>query len=288
IMHWAILCIWLPLSLAVSLVDASEYSRDESKEDAKTEFNLASTLTGGITSNRHHQRAHLGSQLGPQISQQPFQQPSPGYGSAVIDAASGHENGGSGIATLGVGLNPNAIGVGRPTSLYPTLPVEEPQRIPGYPTPVYGTVDRGPLPSGEISPAYAVNYPNGIQPPGYPVGQPGLTYPGVYLPQFPTYPAYPVYPAYSGYGPAHPGNVPVAVQPQAPSPPTSYQNQQISTGNPRPGHRDHWNRSFTMNTEYKEKGEHKGPFDVLNNHSNQGYGSGFGGGYNGAFSRPGY
>jgi len=52
--------------------------------------------------------------------------------------------------------------------------------------------------------------------------------------------------------------------------------------------RNHWDHHFSMNTEYKEDGVHKGPFGVLNNHNAFGYGSGYGGGYNGAFNSPAY
>lgn len=286
-MYWTTAYLALLVTLSLGLTDASQYSRDESSEDAKTEFNLASTLTGGISSNRHHARAHLDSQLGPQISQQPFRQPSAdyGYGSADIDAPAAHETGGSGMGTLDGRLNPGGNRIGGPASLYPALPIEgQPQHPVGYS--IGSSAPQLPYPTAVVYPPIRFTNPKSGQPAGYPVAQPGLTYPGQYLPQ---YPAYPTYPAYPGYIPVQPGNVPLVVHPVQPSSaPTSYQNQQQFTSNQAPKQRDHWNRSFSMNTEYKEDGVHKGPFDVLNNHNRQGYGSGFGGGYNGAFNAPGY
>lgn len=281
-MYWTTAYLALLVALTLGLADASQYSRDESSEDAKTQFNLASTLTGDISSNRHHARAHLDSQLGPQISQQPYRQPSAGYGSADIDAPSAHESGGSGVGTLDVHLSPAGSRIGGPASLYPALPIQgEPQPQPpvGYSI-GFSAPPHSPYPTAAVYPT--VRFTN----PGYPVGNPGVAYPGQYLPQ---YPVYPTYPAYPGYVPAQPGNVPVVVHaPQPPPAPTSYQNHQHFAPNQTPKQRDHWNRSFSMNTEYKEDGVHKGPFHVLNNHNRQGYGSGFGGGYNGAFNAPGY
>jgi len=272
-MHWGFVYVQLLLTLTISLTQGSHFSRDESREDYKTEFNLASTLTGGISSNRHHERAHLNSQLYPEITQLPVQQPSAGYTSNDIDEPSAHESGGSGIGTLDVHVGPAGNRVVPPESrvnppgnrvvpgIYPTLPVGGPFRYPA-PAPGY--------------PQVALTIPNPpIQNP-----YPGYGYPGQYLPQYPAYPQavpFPVYPGYPGPQPGYPGNLP----------PLSYQNQQHFAPS-QPGQRDHFDHSFTMNTEYKEDGVHKGPFDVLNNHNRQGYGSGFGGGYNGAFNRPGY
>lgn len=281
-MHWAVPHLALLLVVIVGVIEASQFSRDESSEDSKTEFNLASTLTGGISSNRHHARAHLDSQLGPQqIGQQPFRQPSAGFGSVDIDAPSAHESGGSGVGTL-PHVSPSGNRIGATPSLYPALPIE------GQPQPPVGhaiapSAPQAPYSNSAIYPSFGPNYPNGGQLPGYPAGHPGFTYPGQYLPQYP--PTYPAYPTYSAYGPVHPAVAPIG---QPPPPPTSYQNQQQFAPNQTPRQRDHWNRSFTMNTEYKEDGVHKGPFEVLNNHNRPGYGSGFGGGYNGAFNRPGY
>ncbi|XP_034112970.1 calcium-binding protein P [Drosophila albomicans] len=268
-MHCKFIYLLLSLMVIGLTQGSSQYSRDESSEDNKTQFNLASTFSGDINSNRHHARAHLNSQLYPDVAQQPYQQPSVGYISTDIDQPSAHENGGNGLGTLGV-VQPNpvsnlptpVVGGTRPqqpvASIYPALPV------PGYPA--QGVPGYAALPQPPVS-----GYPGAF---GQPQAvYPGYGYPGVYLPQ---YPAYPGYPGQQGW----PGNIPVVTHPQGA--PTSYQNQQQYQP------QDHYDRSFKMNTEYKEDGVHTGPFEVLNNHNRQGYGSGYGGGYNGAYNRPGY
>ncbi|XP_034487383.1 calcium-binding protein P [Drosophila innubila] len=294
-MHWGFFYIQLLLLLTIGVTQGSHFSRDESSEADQTEFNLASTLKGGISSNRHHARAHLNSQLYPEITQLPSQQPSAGYVSADIDEPSAHESGGSGIGTLDVHVGPapgnRVIAPGNrvvapgnrvvPTdnqngvaSIYPALPVGG---APAYPAP---------------TPGVAFHIPNPNLYPGYP-------YPGQYLPQYPIYPqrapfaGYPDYtgpqPGYPGPQPGYPGPPPSPPNYPHPMPPLSYQNQQhFAPSQPLPGQREHFDHSFTMNTEYKEDGVHKGPFGLLNNRNGQGYGSGFGGGYNGAYNRPGY
>lgn len=142
--------------------------------------------------------------------------------------------------------------------------------------------------------------PVGAGAPGYFPGTgayPGYPYPGVYLPQYPAYPQPAQFPAY-GVLPgavAQPGVPGVAGAPgvagvpgaagQAPA--TSGMNYHRYPAH-NPADPSHWDHHFSMNTEYKEDGVHKGPFGVLNNHNAFGYGSGYGGGYNGAFNSPAY
>ncbi|KAH8381598.1 hypothetical protein KR093_008954 [Drosophila rubida] len=272
--------IYLLLSLMVIGLtrgsSSSHYSRDESSEDAKTQFNLASTFSGDINSSRHHARAHLNSQLYPETAQYPIPQTSVGHIPADIDQPAAHENGGSGLNTLGVAqLNPASNYVPQVASIYPQLPGAPPTATaPSYPPqpPIQGQPAVG-YP-GVIQGQPAVGYPGVIYPGAPPPPYPGFGYPGVYLPQYPTYPGYVNYPGAQGL----PGNIPIVTHPQGA--PTSYQNQQQ--------YPPQYDRSFSMKTQYKEDGVHKGPFEVLNNHSREGYGSGFGGGYNGVFNRPGY
>jgi len=137
----------------------------------------------------------------------------------------------------------------------------------------------------------------------------------VYLQQYPGYPQPPQFPAYGvvpgavaqpgvpGVGgvPGVPGVQGVAGVPGVPGvqgiagvPGGAASGPAISSQNFHryPDHnaadRNHWDHHFSMNTEYKEDGVHKGPFGVLNNHNAFGYGSGYGGGYNGAFNSPAY
>ncbi|KAL7729755.1 hypothetical protein ACLKA6_014622 [Drosophila palustris] len=304
-MHWGLIYIELLLVMAIGLTQGSHFSRDESSEDAQTEFNLASTLKGGISSNRHHARAHLNSQLYPEITQLPSQQPSAGYASADIDEASAHERGGSGIGTLNVHVGPPGNRVVAPgnqqigvPSIYPAAPVGYPAPPSGYPTVAFNIPNPNPYapPDNRVTSSgnqrgVASTYPastvgGSVGYPAPPSGYPTVAfnipnpspYPAQYLPQYTAYPQPAPYPVYPGYPGQQPG-----------LPPQSYQNQQhFAPSQPLPRHRDHFDRSFTMNTEYKEDGVHKGPFEVLNNHKGQGYGSGYGGGYNGAFNRPGY
>lgn len=319
-MRWSIVYVELLLALTAGLTHASQYSRDESNEDSNTQFNLASTFKGGITSNRHHERARLNSQLYPDLRQQQSD-------SLDIDAPSAHESGGSGVGIFDARPGPYGIAVGIPQQQpvgypnYPALPTAGQPQSGLYPVPqsspaICGRLTPGaapnsvpngcqqPIPGQAQLPAsfphgYSHNtnpqatahtgsnppgvYPSfGAHQPGYQPVQPGYPYPGQYLPQYPSYPPTAPFPHYSGV----PGNVPVVTHPGAP--PISYQNQHNYGPHASPGQRDRWGHSFKMKTEYTEDGVHKGPFDVLNNHGSQGYGSGFGGGYNGPFSRPGY
>ncbi|XP_032576366.1 collagen alpha-1(XVIII) chain isoform X1 [Drosophila sechellia] len=171
-----------------------------------------------------------------------------------------------------------------------------------------------------VAGAVPAQYPVGVPPqqpvgtgaPGYFPGTgayPGYPYPGVYLQQYPAYPQPAQFPAY-GVVPgavAQPGvpgvaGVPgvqgVAGVPGAPgvagvpgaagqAPVTSGKNYHRYPAH-NPADPSHWDHHFSMNTEYKEDGVHKGPFGVLNNHNAFGYGSGYGGGYNGAFNSPSY
>ncbi|XP_070137766.1 calcium-binding protein P isoform X2 [Drosophila bipectinata] len=276
----------LGLFILVVFCEATQLSRDESREDQRTEFNLASTLTGGISSSRHRQGALLNTNVYPPLG---LVGAGGGYTGAAgsvgssggIDAAHGHENGGSGVR----------LARGQPVPAYP------PPGFPGQQAPV-------PYPSAPAYPAGGASYPGvpggypatGV-PTGYPamgapqppvqlpgsapaqpgvaVGYyPGYPYPGTYLPQYPAYPQPAQLPAY-GVAPG------AAVYPPA----TSTQNvHRYPDHNPQDP--SHWDHHFSMNTEYKEDGVHKGAFGVLNNHNAFGYGSGYGGGYNGAFNSP--
>ncbi|KAH8310384.1 hypothetical protein KR044_001035 [Drosophila immigrans] len=312
-MECGFIYLLLPLLMVIGLTQgssSSSFSRGESSEDAKTQFNLASTLTGDISSSRHHARAQLNSQLYPDTVQQPIPQSSVGINSVDIDQPSAHENGGSGISSLGVvQLNPAGNHVQQVPSIYPTLPATAPgypaqavpaylpipgQTVPGY-QPIPGQTVPGyqPIP-GQAVPGYPPTQgqavPNyqplpGQAPPGHPgaiytgpplQAYPGYAFQGVYLQQYPAALNYANYGGQQGF----PGNI--HVPQQAPGAATSYQNQQQYPP------RDRFDHSFKMSTEYKEDGVHKGPFEVLNNHNRPGYGSGYGGGYNGAFNRPGY
>ncbi|KAH8382361.1 hypothetical protein KR009_003083 [Drosophila setifemur] len=317
--RWGITLVALALILIASS-EASQFSRDESQEDQRTEFNLASTLTGGITSSRHRQGANLNSQLYPSLSQV-----AAGYGGAgsggSLDAPHDHEQGGSGLRLGSTNTvvfpgsqlpNPGVtIAGGTQVPAYPPpgypaqqAPVPYPS-APSYPgggaaSPGFPTGDSAPpgypipgalpgYPAIGVPPGYPatgppqppVQLPGGVPsqgagPPGY---FPGNPYPGTYLPQYPGYPQPAQFPAY--------GVVPgAAVHPGA-APATSYQNMhRYPAHNPRDP--NHWDHRFSMNTEYKEDGVHKGAFGTLNNHNAFGYGSGYGGGYNGAFNSPAY
>ncbi|XP_034127728.1 calcium-binding protein P isoform X2 [Drosophila guanche] len=292
-MAWRSVIAFAGLIVALLLAvesQASQLSRDESREDEETNFNLASTLTGGIRSSRHHQRANLNSNLN---SYPDSTQPGAGYGSVDIDGPHGHEQGGYTPRAGGS----NSIGYSGP---------QQPAGYPGqelppgtYPPPGYPATG---------SPQPPVHYPGGIpaqrpgvpsypQPgvPAYPQpgahaypqpGIPGYAYPGVYLPQFPGYPQPGAYP---GYAPGAPGGPPVVVHPGA-APPAASPHESRRHHSRYPSHNaqdpEHWDHRFSMNTEYKEDGVHKGSFDVLNNHNAFGFGSGYGGGYNGAFNSP--
>nr|XP_043067585.1 annexin A7 [Drosophila bipectinata] len=281
----------LGLFILVVFCEATQLSRDESREDQRTEFNLASTLTGGISSSRHRQGALLNTNVYPPLG---LVGAGGGYTGAAgsvgssggIDAAHGHENGGSGVR----------LARGQPVPAYP------PPGFPGQQAPV-------PYPSAPAYPAGGASYPGDdfncvpggypatgvptgypamgapqppVQLPGSAPAQPGVAvgyypgypYPGTYLPQYPAYPQPAQLPAY-GVAPG------AAVYPPA----TSTQNvHRYPDHNPQDP--SHWDHHFSMNTEYKEDGVHKGAFGVLNNHNAFGYGSGYGGGYNGAFNSP--
>ncbi|EDW83239.1 uncharacterized protein Dwil_GK22428 [Drosophila willistoni] len=275
--------LWSTVYVALVLIGCSQgtdFHRDESREEEQTEFNLASTLRGGISSSRHHQRSNLNSQLYPERTQPGVN----GYGVASdIDEPNGHENAGT---VLDVRSGQPAAGRVNPPNrpfVYPAAGSPP----AGYPSPG-GVAHPVAYPaSGELPQPAAYPTPSGINaapighfggyPAPYPTGYPGYYYPGAYLPQYPTYQQPAPLPA---YGPSAPGAV------VHPATPISYQNQQHY-----PPHnvndRDHWDHRFSMNTEYKEDGVHKGPFGVLNNHNAFGYGSGYGGGYNGHFNSPG-
>ncbi|XP_017085533.1 collagen alpha-1(IV) chain isoform X2 [Drosophila eugracilis] len=290
--------------ILIASTEGSQFSRDESQEDQKTEFNLASTLTGGITSSRHRQRADLNSQLYPGLNH--------GYTGATgsIDDAHGHEQGGSGVR----------VARGHQFPAYP--PPGFPGQQAPVPYPAAGGSSGGASSGGYQSTGIgaAPGYPGagavpGPYPTGLPAGTgayPGYPYPGVYLQQYPGYPQPAQFPAY-GVVPgavAQPGVIGVpGIQgvagvsgiPGAPGvqgvsgipgaaangPATSSQNFHRYP-NHNAADRNHWDHHFSMNTEYKEDGVHKGPFGVLNNHNAFGYGSGYGGGYNGAFNSPAY
>ncbi|XP_041449576.1 calcium-binding protein P [Drosophila obscura] len=297
-MAWRSEIAFVALIVALILTvgsQASQLSRDESREDEETNFNLATTLTGGIRSSRHHQRANLNSNLYPDSTQ-----PGAGYGSDDIDEPHGHEQGG--YTPRAGGSNSIGYAGSQGPAAFPG------QELPAgtYPPPGYPATG---------SPQPPVNYPSGIpgQLPGVPAypqpgvqaypqpgghaypqpGVPGYAYPGVYLPQFP---GYPQPGAYFGYAPGAPGGPPVVVHPGAAAqagagdsaPYNPHKSSRHHSRYPSHDARDpeHWDHRFSMNTEYKEDGVHKGPFDVLNNHNAFGYGSGYGGGYNGAFNSP--
>ncbi|EDW43568.1 GM26638 [Drosophila sechellia] len=192
---------------------------------------------------------------------------------------------------------------------------EEPHHPGGYQS-AGGVAPLGYPVAGAVPAQYPVGVPPqqpvGTGAPGYFPGTgayPGYPYPGVYLQQYPAYPQPAQFPAY-GVVPgavAQPGvpgvaGVPgvqgVAGVPGAPgvagvpgaagqAPVTSGKNYHRYPAH-NPADPSHWDHHFSMNTEYKEDGVHKGPFGVLNNHNAFGYGSGYGGGYNGAFNSPSY
>ncbi|XP_017845887.1 DNA-directed RNA polymerase II subunit RPB1 [Drosophila busckii] len=294
------ICLGLLLALTVGLSHATHYTRDESSDGTNTEYNLASTLSGHITTNRHNAREHL------DLTQQPSQQ-----AVDIDDESAAHERGGAAGHHVRVSQPPTLgypAGSAAVPRLYPSLPVSgaQPTQFGGvspalpsgvdasslYPSktlvqqPVLGVYPSFPsnTPAQQPGVAGASFYPSfpgnnplqqpgvgaaGVYPANIPLQQPYIPgypagYPGQYLPQYPAYPAY------------------------APPPPISYQNQQHYGPQGDIRGRERTDHSFRMNTEYKENGVHKGPFGVLNNHSNQGYGSGFGGGYNGVYNRPGY
>ncbi|KPU79748.1 uncharacterized protein Dana_GF16999, isoform B [Drosophila ananassae] len=294
----------LGLFILVASIEATQLSRDESREDQRTEFNLASTLTGGISSSRHRQGALLNTNLYPPLG---LVGAGGGYTGAAgsvgssgsIDAAHGHESGGSGVRLASTNNvvfpgahSPNpgvTIAGGQPAPAYP------PPGFPGQQVPVpYPTAPAYPA-GGASYPGVPAVYPASSGPAAYPAmgapqppvqlpgsvpAQPGVApgyypgypYPGTYLPQYPAYPQPAQLPAY-GVAPG------AAVYPPA----TSTQNvHRYPDHNPRDP--NHWDHHFSMNTEYKEDGVHKGAFGVLNNHNAFGYGSGYGGGYNGAFN----
>ncbi|BFF93013.1 calcium-binding protein P [Drosophila madeirensis] len=320
-MAWRSVIAFAALIVALLLAvgsQASQLSRDESREEEETIFNLASTLTGGIRSSRHHQRANLNSNLYPDSTQ-----PGAGYGSADIDGPHGHEQGGytprtGGSNSIGYAGPQQPAGYpgqelppgtypppGYPATGSPQPPVHYPGGIPSqrpgvaaYPQP---GVPAYPQPGVPGYPHPGVpSYPQpgvpAYQQPGvpaypspaaaYPAGYPGYAYPGVYLPQFPGYPQPGAYP---GYAPGAPGGPQVVVHPGA-APPAAAPHESRRHHSRYPSHNaqdpEHWDHRFSMNTEYKEDGVHKGPFDVLNNHNAFGFGSGYGGGYNGAFNSP--
>ncbi|XP_036673995.3 collectin-12 isoform X2 [Drosophila suzukii] len=295
---------YAPLALIlIASIQGSEFSRDESQEDQRTEFNLASTLTGGISSSRHRQRANLNSPLYPGLTQLGGDYGAGAGATGSIDDAHDHEQGGSGVR----------VARGHQFPAYP------PPGFPGQQAPVpypsaggsssggFQSTGAGGAPGYPAAGAVPVQYPTGV--PGYFPGSgayPGYPYPGVYLQQYPGYPQPSQFPAYGVVPgavaqPGVPGVQGVAGVPGVPGvqgvagvpgvggsgPATSSQNFHRYPDH-NAADRNHWDHHFSMNTEYKEDGVHKGPFGVLNNHNAFGYGSGYGGGYNGAFNSPAY
>ncbi|KAH8278907.1 hypothetical protein KR018_010967 [Drosophila ironensis] len=280
------------LAILLASSQASQFSKDESKEDQRTEFNLASTLTGGISSSRHRQGASLNS-LYPALAQVGA---GGGYtGSAGFtganDDAHGHEQGGSGarlgpVVFPGLQLPNPGVQIVASQLPNPSVNIGGGQQVPAYPTPGYPEkylpnpgvqIAATPLPNpgGQQVSAYPLPGFPGQHPPvpysseaAYPAYPGGYPYPGTYLPQYPGYPA--LFPPY--------GVAPGAAAVSSPNV------QRYPAHNPRDP--NHWDHHFSMNTEYKEDGVHKGAFGALNNHNAFGYGSGYGGGYNGAFNSP--
>ncbi|XP_016961603.1 elastin isoform X2 [Drosophila biarmipes] len=301
-------------ALALFLIassQGSQFSRDESQEDQETEFNLASTLTGGITSSRHRQRAHLNSPLYPGLSQL-----GGGYGATAgatgsIDDAHGHEQGGSSVRVARGHQFPAYPPPGFPGQQAPVpYPAAGGSASEGSSSGGFQSTGAGGAPGYPAAGTVPVQYPTGVPPgagaPGYFPGTGAYPYPGVYLQQYPAYPQPAQFPAY-GVVPgavAQPGVPGVAGVPgvqgvagvpgvqgvagaTGSGPATSSQNFHRYPAH-NPADRNHLDHHFSMNTEYKEDGVHKGPFGVLNNHNAFGYGSGYGGGYNGAFNSPAY
>ncbi|XP_017085532.1 collagen alpha-2(IV) chain isoform X1 [Drosophila eugracilis] len=310
--------------ILIASTEGSQFSRDESQEDQKTEFNLASTLTGGITSSRHRQRADLNSQLYPGLNHgYTGATGSIDDAHGHEQGGSGVRVASTNSVVFPGNQSPNPALTITGGHQFPAYP---PPGFPGQqapvPYPAAGGSSGGASSGGYQSTGIgaAPGYPGagavpGPYPTGLPAGTgayPGYPYPGVYLQQYPGYPQPAQFPAY-GVVPgavAQPGVIGVpGIQgvagvsgiPGAPGvqgvsgipgaaangPATSSQNFHRYP-NHNAADRNHWDHHFSMNTEYKEDGVHKGPFGVLNNHNAFGYGSGYGGGYNGAFNSPAY